>query len=83
MDHSPAAKVVEEGHVPVPFLHRELVYGQLVDLAQVDVLPGLVDIVLQYPPDRVLIDVHVAGYAGHGHLIAQCQHHRFDVQSES
>ena len=76
-------KVVEEGHVPVTFLNGELVYGQLVHVAQIDVLPRFVDVVLQYPPDGILIDVQVAGDAGHRHLVAQGQYHRLDVQRES
>lgn len=83
VDHSPAAKVVEEGHVAVAFGHSKLVYRDLVNLAQVDVLPRHVDVVLKDPPDRVLTNIQMAGDAGHGHLVAQCQHHRFDVKRES
>lgn len=83
--HSPSAtfQVVEEGHVTVTFLHRELVDDQLFDVAQIDVLPGLVDVVLQDPPDGILVDVQVTGYASYRHLVAQGQYHRLDVQGES
>lgn len=82
VDDPSSPEIVEEGHVPMTFLHRELVHGQPTHEAEIDVLPGFVDVVLQDPPDTILIDMEVASIAGHRHLVAQRHDHGLDVQRE-